>query len=318
MAIISDAHDLKKLKSDMDVVFGTFHSDSLPDDERYYKLDIAQLLQLPKKFRKEAVVLPTGRDVIEAAADHVTPQFRLIRVPRKTVDEKGTNQARKLKRFYEALLNYLERQATHSPYRTQVKNTSLYGLGVGKFLYDQGAMPKEPMREEFADETAYKEAREDWRQDKIDVMPFTLQIINPAEVVFDVWHETPQWVLQTSRRYVGEMQAVYPNWVNIHDRRLTDQVDVFEYWDKETRAVLIDDQPALKSDDDSGVLHHSWGDHPYIFVESGFGIDDSEHRPEARFVGMLRYIRDVLRSESRNYSIADIVMKAGAWPIRIA
>lgn len=318
MAIISQASDLKKLKGDMDKVFGTFHGESLQDDERYYDLDIAHLLQLPKKFRREAVVLPTARDVIEAAADHVTPQFRLVRVPRKTLDDRGTEQARKLQRFYESLLNYLERQAVTSMYRDQVKNTALYGIGVGKFLFDQSAVLVEPQRSAFGDDAAYKEAREDWNQARIDVMPFALQIVNPAEILFDVWHDTPQWVLQVSKRYVGEIQKAYPSWTNTKERQLSDQVDVYEYWDAEFRAVLVDDSPALGTDNGTGVLRHGWGDHPYIIVASGFGIDDSEHRPEKKFVGMLRYIKDVIRSESRNYSIADIVMKAGAWPIRVA
>jgi hypothetical protein len=318
MPVIQNALDLKTLKADMDVVFGAYHNDSLPDDERYYNLDIGALLQLPRKFKKEAVVLPTARDVVESAADHVTPQFRLVEVPRKTIDSTGTEQARKLKRFYEAILTHFERRSVHSPYRAEVKGTALYGMGVGKLLYDQDAMPKEPERDSFDTDKAYKAAREEWRQEKIDVIPFTLQIINPKEVVFDIWHESPHWVLQTGRRFVGEMKKAYPNWPNGKERKFTDQVDMYEYWDETHRAVLIDDQSALKSEDDTGVLRHSWGDHPYIITESGFGIDDSEHRPESRFVGILRYIRDVLRSESRNYSIADIIMKAGAWPVRVA
>lgn len=318
MPMIVEAAELKKLKADMDVLFADYHGTAIPTDERYYNLDISHLLNLPRKFRRDAVVLPTGRDAIEAAVDHVTPQFRRVLVPRRTVDDKGTQQAQAIQAFYEALLTYLERQGIVSPYREMVKHLALYGLSIPRLDYNPSVWPIEPKRAQFEEEADFNAARDEWRHAKSERMPFSLQLVNPREVVFDMWHDPPQWVLQVSKRFVGDVVAAFPNWPNIRSRRMSDQVDVFEFYDNKVRSLLIDDAPALKSKDGSGVLRHKLGTHPYIIGSSGFGIDDSEHKPEKRFVGLLRYVTGVLLSESRNYSIADIVMKAGAWPVRTA
>ncbi len=317
MAIIEDLEDLKKLHIDMK----SFYSDLIPQmerDEDYYDLDFKDLLNLPKQFKKDAVVLPTAREVVDTATDHITPTHRRITVPRRVANASGTEQARKLKRFYESLLTYLERQPTSSPYRAAVKSLGIYGLGIMKLTFDQRKWPGEPERRQFDSDEEFQEARTEWREARSLLMPFTLRVLNPVEVLFDPFHDPAEWVIETTHKHVSQIKSDYPNWPNANSRGNLEKLDVIEFWDDKERAVMVDGQSALKSKDGTGILHHKWGVHPYIIGDSGLGVDDSEHDPAKRYVGILRYIRGILLAESRSFSIADIVLKAGAWPVRIA
>jgi len=91
----------------------------------------------------------------------------------------------------------------------------------------------------------------------------------------------------------------------------TNTVEYVSYFDKYYRCDLVDDLPVLKVR--GGVAKHNYGFIPYVLIESGLGNLGRDAEPEKRYVGMLRYINDVLVSESRNYSVSDVVFKREAW-----
>ncbi|KKM08470.1 hypothetical protein LCGC14_1724110, partial [marine sediment metagenome] len=304
---ISSFAELKDLKNDMVSHYGPLHRAML-DDEKFHDLDVGHLLDLPSKFKDQAVVLPTAREVVETAVDHISPSNRRIDVPRRAGTKPALEQAKLLRRFYSALLTFLEAGPPVSPYREITKHLSVWGISVAKFIYDENKWRDEPPK------GASSEDRENWRNFQATMMPFTLQILHPSELLFDPWHDPPEWGLQVSKKMVGEIKSAYPRWENTRSLRLTTKVDVFEFWSDTQRSVMIDNKPGLSGE----VINHNWGTHPFIVGSSGLGIDGSDHDPKKRFVGMLRYLQGILLSESRNYSIADIVMKNGAWPVRVA
>jgi hypothetical protein len=53
---------------------------------------------------------------------------------------------------------------------------------------------------------------------------------------------------------------------------------------------------------------------PYVFIDSGLGNISYDNDPAKRYVGLLRYIYDLLISESRDYSISDIVLARNSFP----
>ncbi len=304
--VLSNFQEVKDLKSEMVSFYGDLHRDML-EDEKFHDLDVEHLLNLPQKFSNQGIVLPTAREVIETAVDHISPTNRRIEVPRRSGTKAAAEQAKLLRRFYAALLTFLEAGPPVSPYREITKHLSLWGISTVKFVYDKNKWKDEPPSSD-------KEARENWRNFQATVMPFTLQVLHPSEVLFDPWHDPPEWAIQVSKKYVGEIASTYPEWKNTQNLKRTTKVDVFEFWSDTQRSVLIQNRPGLSNE----VIDHGWGTHPYIIGSSGLGIDGSEHKPEKRFVGLLRFLKGILLSESRNYSIADIVMKTGAWPVRVA
>ena len=311
MPIINNLTELKSLHSTMSGFFSKMHK-AFDLDEDYYDLDFAHALRLPPQFIDDAVVLPTAREVVDTAADHITPEFRRIEVPRRAATPSGTEQARKLQRFYEALLNWLDTQGPISPFREAAKHLPNYGELVGLFLPDIHRIGKEPtQKNEGESDEEFSDRKSEWSDLRKINMPFSLTIVNPTEVLFDPFHDPPLWVMRDTKRFVYDIQRTYPEWANIHRRPNTSQVQVIEYWDDEVRSVMIDGESAFGAD----IMDNDLGTIPYIVLGSGLGIDDSEHRPEARYVGLLRFLRKILESESRNYSMQDVVIKVGAWPI---
>ena len=314
MPVIQNLDDLKKLRTVMDGKFSRLHLDQ-EQDERFYNLDFADDLHLPKQFTDDAVVLPTAREVVDNATDHITPLIRRIEVPRRNTEESGTKQAIKLKRFYEALLNWIERQSPISPFREAAKQLPAYGTLIGKFIHDETILGNEPEQLPDESEEDLKARRKEWNELRKLDMPYSLTIRNPINVTFDPFNDPPMWVMEITEKFVYEVERIYPKWPNAKNVRAHRTVEVIEYWEDEQRSVMINRESAFGEAD---LVPNEAGFHPYIIIGSGLGIDDSGNNLNRRYVSILRYIKSVLMSESRNYSMQDIVIKAGAWPIRIA
>lgn len=316
MTIISDHEELLKLKKEMEDEIYHDLFEEFEIDDKFYSLDFRDELNLPEKFRSDAVILPTTREVVGAAVNHVNPVFRRITVPRRSANPKATQQAQKLKKYYSALLNWFEKQPSTSPFRDANIFLNVYGKAEFKILWDAAKRPDKPKREQFDDDEEYEEALADWEMANAENMPYTLLVPHPSTVMPDPWNDPPQWAIEHNDMRVGQVKALYPNWANESGKKLSDMVEVIEYWDKDARSVIADKQPALKTRDGSGLVRHKWRIHPYICGASGLGYDDKDRNPEKRYVGLIRYIRGVITSESRAYSISDIVMKSEAWPVR--
>lgn len=309
--------ELKDLKTATATHYSKLHEE-FKHDESYYDLNFKDALRLPKNVSAEGVVLPTAREVVDTAVDHVAPGFRRINVPKRSDTPTATEQAHKLKRFYEALLTNFENIGPTNPYRDSDKHLGIYGLSIYKLQFDPLKWPKEPVRAKFKSDAEFAEAHEEWKFSRAEQIPFRLEVLNPIHVLFDPYSDDPQWVIEVGKKHVCQVREDFPHWPNDNNRKDYDQVEVLEWWNNKERAVIADGQAALKSRDGSGIVKHKQRVHPYIIGSSGYGYIDSENKPEKRYVGFLRHIRAMLEAESRNYSIMDIVLKAGAWPIRVA
>ncbi len=314
MGVLQNFDDLKSLKVTARGWFTDYWKE-IKEDEAMYDLDFKEDLNIPEKFKADAIVLPTAREVIDNAVDHVSPKFRRITVPRESQTENAVDRQQKLRKFYEALLNYLEAQATPSPFRDGTKHLATYGMEVDKLVFDRRKWPKKVTKQKRGESDESFEFRKQVVKNTRDMhMPFTHWVVNPMEIVFDKFNQSPQWVIESKQMFAGDAQQIYPDWTNPNNRKSTELVDVDEYWDFENRAVAVDETSALRNP----LTAHGWGTHPYSINSSGLGIDDSDHRIEKKYVSIIRFIKDILKSESRNYSIMDIVLKQEGWPIRIA
>ena len=117
------------------------------------------------------------------------------------------------------------------------------------------------------------------------------------------------YTIEYHQRAVFDMEKMYPSWKNTKHRSITETVDYVSYWDNEFRCDLVDGQAVLKG----GVVKHNYGFTPYTPIESGLGNLGIDALPEQRYVGINRYAQDLLVSESRNYSVADVILKRDAW-----
>jgi hypothetical protein len=311
MPVIETIDDLLKLKVQMETLFTDLHKE-IRTDEDYYDLDFKKDLQLPEEYAEEGVVLPTARSNVDLAVDHVDVTHRRVEVPARDSSTKAQSDARQKQRFYESLLNFVEGEHDQSPFRQGVKRLGEIGVETWKFMPIVGrGRPKKTASE--SDE-AYAERLEQWKIEHASTMPFRLIPVHPSEMFFDPWNPSPKWAIHAKKMLVGEVEELYPDWENRKGKKLWQEVDVVEWWDATHRAVAVNGENALPGE----VARHRWGTHPWIIGASGYGVEDSEHRLERKYVSINRYLRDVLHSESRNYSVNDVVLKQQAWPVRVA
>lgn len=297
MSVVTTVAEVKELAAEMKSHYSNLHKE-FTTDELWYALSKTIDIGLPTEYKAQAVLLPTARSIVDTAVDHISPQFRDIKVPRKTPTTTGVEQAQNQSRFYGASLTWLEHQAPSSPFRMANKQLAMYGMSVTKTIYvEKWDVPKSQDEEDQLIRSEY--------------MPFRHEVLHPSEVFPDPWNPEAEWNFQINRKQVGHLKAVYGNAFKTN-KKLTHFVEVIEWWDKKTRVVLADGEPIID------LIDHQWGDHPYIIGDAGLGFISLDRKPEDRYMGYLRYLREVLKSESRNYSITDIVLKASGWPIRTA
>lgn len=311
---LKDKDEVLRFINDMDSYYTQLEKD-IDTDEDYYTLRIKQWLDLPDEYVDEGTVLPTARSVVDTATDHIAPQFRDIIVPKRRDTRPAIEQARKIRLFYEALLNYFERGASVSPFRDAAKHLALHGMMVFKIQYDRRRRPNTPTQGEFEENADFKERMEDWDLKRTYTMPLILNVVHPHDVIVDPFNDPPEWVAERGQIMVGQAENDFPAYKNTLRSGRTALVEKIEIHDDQHRAVYINGESALGKSG-NGIVKTIAGIHPYVVVASGLGHKSVKYKAEYKYVGLLRFIKRVLLSESRQYSIADIVMKHGAWPQR--
>lgn len=281
-------------------------------DQKYYELDFYDLLNLPEGFEAEGIVLPSGRDFVDSCVDNTSlknVKVFLNKFGTKAIQEKSFEMLRK---FYLGLLHITEVENTVSPWQMSKKHFWLHGLSVIKHVWDADRWLDKPERKEDEPENDYAERIDEWRSMHHQSIPIVIKALNPCWVMPDPFEEGGQFVFETQERLVYNVKNKYPGWSNPEGKKLGDKVKHISFWTDTYRCELYDNEPVLRVK--SGVAKHNYGFVPYTFIESGLGNISFDNDPAMRYVGVLRYVRESLVSESRNYSMSDIVLKHTAMP----
>lgn len=252
------------------------------EDQKYYELDFAEKLTIPTQFADDGIVLPTARDMVDAFVDHIDIANARVYVPRKGASKEALAEAEEMEKFYTGLVYMTNVESDISPWRVVAKHYALHGVGIFKTVYDKDRQKREG-----------------------GSLPIVIQAVNPRCVMPDPSYGGGLFVFEKHKKIVLDVSKKWPKWNNPKDRGSGDEVDYISYWDKDFRCDLIDGEPILKG----GVVKHSYGFIPYVFIDSGLGNLSYDAKPEMRYVGILRYMTDILISESLNYSLNDILMK---------
>ncbi len=282
---------------------------ALVQDEEFYELEFANRLGIPKQYRGEAVVLTTARDMVDAFVDHIDLANARVFVNKKGITQKADDVAENERRFYLGLLHETNIGSSISPWRVGGKHYANHGLSVMKTIWEADNWLDKPAKLEDESDEHYAERIEKWAEGHPVSLPILIQAINPHNVMLDPAYSGRLYTIEYHQRAVFDMEKMYPRWKNTKKRSINENVDYISYWDNEFRCDLIDGQAILKG----GVVKHNYGFTPYTPIESGLGNLGIDALPEQRYVGINRYAQDLLVSESRNYSVADVILKRDAW-----
>lgn len=280
-------------------------------DEQFYELDFKGELKIPDDFADEGIVLPTARDMVDAFVDHIDISNAKIFVNRKGTHTMPSEEAEMMRKYYLGVNYAINLYSDIAPGRVAAKHYALHGLSVVKTIWDADKWATKPMRDVGESDEAYKVRIEEWQGQTESVFPIVVQAVNPRCVFPDPSYVGRRFVIERHKKMCIDVLGRYPHWSNPRGKNPADDVEFISYWDGTYRCDLFDNEPILKTR--SGMVEHGYGFLPYIFMESGLGNLSFEAKPEHRYVGLLRYMFDLLIAESRDFSIADVILAKTAW-----
>ncbi len=302
---ILNLYDDCKSRYDESGIYGQFD-----EDEKFYELDFKGKLILPTEFADEGIVLPTARDLVDTCCDNTDIFNVRVWTNKKGESQKSDEEANLLRKFGLGVLYRNNVEASIAPIRVGAKHYWLHGLTILKDVWDADKWMGKPERKESDSDNDYASRVDEWRSEHHDSIPIVIQGVNPRNVMLDPYYDGGMFVFETREELCFNVKQSFPNWGNPKNSKITDKVVHISFWTKDFRCELYDREPVLKG----GVVKHSYGFIPYVPIDTGLGNISSTNDLKKRYVGILRYIKDMLISESRDYSVGDIILKKTAFP----
>ena len=307
VAEILELYDDTKKKYDASGLYSTFDV-----DDKLYELDFKSELILPKEYEREGIVLPTARDIVDTCVDHTDIWNVRVWVNKKGESKKSEEEMNLLRKFGLGVLYRNNVESSIAPLRVGAKHYWLYGLSIIKTVWDADRWVDRPEQKQGESEEAYATRIDEWRAGHHDSIPIVIQAVHPRNVMLDPYYDGGMFVFEVREELCFDVKQVFPNWGNPESRKISERVEHISFWTKDWRCELYDREPVLKVA--GSVAKHSYGFIPYVPVDTGLGNLSHDNDPKKRYVGVLRYIKDLLFSESRDYSIGDVILKMQAYP----
>ena len=305
---------IKDLITRTETLYSPLHR-LLERDEKFHELNFKDELQMPVKFEDMATALPTSRDFVDTQVDNTDLANARVTAGAKSIGAHSPEDKEFLEKFGQAILYMNNVFSDISPWRVVGKHFWLHGLGVLQTAYSTDLWLPQPRKGEGEQEGEYKDRMEQWRQERGDMPPILLRPVNPRNVMPDPSLFGKQYVIESHLRALLDVTRRWPKWSNPKGRKGGEGDERAEYkiyWDTRYRYEEVDGEPIFPGR--TGIVAHNYGFLPYVFFESGLGNLSSDGDLAQRYVGILRYMFDVLLSQSRKYSMAEAILKLGAWP----
>lgn len=284
-------------------------------DDIYYELLFRDKLGLPEEYKEDGVVLPTARDIVDAGTNHISTVYARFFRPMRGMGPEAAEQAEMLRKFDTAMFYRTKMEAELSPWRTAGKHGCTYGMWCFETLFDPSKIPDEPEPEEGESDEDFKVKMDIYKGELYDALPIVIREVHPRNVYPD---PSGEFMIIEETKTIGQVRSEWPSWKAPVSAVLGSPVqDIVQvsYIDKKYRAIYVSGEPVLSAGDADGVLGHDYGFIPYVVGYSGLGNLSKSAKPELKAVGLLRYLRNLLRSESFAYSVYNIIIKAHSWPI---
>jgi hypothetical protein len=291
--------------------FGSLYA-AFDEDETYYELAFAGDLNLPTEYKDLAVVLPTARDTIDTFADYIGIDNARVRVNRRKDNKTDNANAEELRKFGQGMINMTNVLAALSPWRVAAKHYPMHGVSWMKDVINADLWPDKPTQKKGESGEACAERIAEWENVCEGTLPISITAVNPRCIMFDTGTMGQTWVIEHYKKPVEDVIRHWKKWKPQKGYDGGEEVLVIDYWDKDYRCVIVDGIAVLNTK--SGVAKHGYGFVPYVCFDAGLGNVTSDNDLSQRFVGLNRYIKDVLKSQSRDYSLQDIVISKNGMP----
>ena len=282
-------------------------------DEQFYNLDFKNRLHIPKNFKKDIVILPTARDVVDTGINHTNIFNARVFTNRKGTSEISKKSAEMLRKLGAGIIHGINVEARIAPAHVGAKHYWKHGLAVFKTIWDADRWVDKPGKKEGESEDGYAKRLDEWRAGQHLSLPIVIKAINPYHIMPDPYTGGDYYVIEWYKRKLYDVKRIWPDF---EDSREPDtMIETFSFWTDKYRAEFVitsDEGESIAGKSmlrlPGGIVEHKYGFNPYTLIESGLGDEDTENKPENRYVGLLRYMNDLLVSESANYTLHNILM----------
>ncbi|KKN74718.1 hypothetical protein LCGC14_0387600 [marine sediment metagenome] len=284
-------------------------------DEEFYNLEFKSRLNIPGEFKKDRVVLPTARDVVDTGVNHTNINNARVFTNKRNTSEIGKESAEMLRKLGLGIIHGINVEARIAPAHVGAKHYWKHGLAVFKTMWDADRWVDKPKQDDGEPENDYALRIEDWRAGQHLSLPITIKAINPYHIMPDPYTGGDYYVFEWYKRKLYDVKKIWPHFEDTKGREPDDMIETFSFFTDVYRAEFvitssdgepIVGEPLLRLP--GGIVKHKYGFNPYTLIESGLGDSDRENKPENRYVGLLRYMYDLLVSESMNYTLNNILM----------
>ena len=279
--------------------FRNFHQ-QCKEEEDYYFLR----KQVPVPDGSDPVRPATARAIIDVAADHVDVNNLSIDVP---IMLRSKARAERLQKYYQAIWANIKTPVK----RTAVKHSFIYGQAWLKQMFVPQEWNDSPRMDDYGvslengkimlvDEQGYKEATKDFLERRKLLFPFSVENVNPREMIWDDSRTGPKWVIRQVSATVRDMKQRFSNWTT---SRGPGEMSTFsEYWDDTWYGYFADGSFI------HGPFRHGYGFLPFVPVTPANTLDWDAGTPEDRYQGILKPVHNLLDSEARIISQIHAIM----------
>ncbi len=282
-------------------------------DEEFYNLKFKGRLNIPGEFARDRVVLPTARDVVDTGINHTNIFNARVFTNKKGTSEIGKKSAEMLRKLGLGIIHGINVESRIAPAHVGAKHYWKHGLAVFKTIWDADRWVDKP--EKKGSDEDYAKVLDEWRASQHLSLPIVIKAINPYHIMPDPYTGGDYYVIEWYKRKLYDVKRIWPHFEDKEGREPDDMIETFSFWTDKYRAEFV----ITSTGDESiageamlrlpgGVVAHKYGFNPYTLIESGLGDEDTENKPENRYVGLLRYMNDLLVSESMNFSLNNILM----------
>jgi len=325
------------LRWELDAFYRQWH-DQQREDEAFYnagsgitggiKIAVGQT-DTPDLF--DQVRLPTGKTIIDTAAEHASGNFPRLHVPRRRETEKAQEATTLMEKAGQGFWYRCIAEAPLNPLRAWAQIGGLRGAICASLFYNKEKWPELPSKPGDGASESEEENYEEAVASRKSSWPFELDWVDPLNVYPDPATEGKEFIIIAFNRMAHEVKRRWPNWDMKKPGtntvyKLTDYVDFISYWDKTYHAYIIGSMaastnpetasgtPLIKAYD--GVAPHGFGFMPYYFTSAGYGMPTG--LPEYRYQGLLTPIKDLLGAEMRSLTHTQAVIAQQAFPWLLA
>jgi len=304
--------DIIKIASQLENdVYGVIRNE-FATDEKVYELEFLEHLGLPKEFENDGIVLPVARDIVDVATDHTDISNARVWVNKKGITNADTEAEEMLRKLALGIIYRTNTESAISPWRVAAKHYWLHGVAFMKDVWAADMWPNKPIQKINEKDITYEARLKEWEMEVQITLPIIIQAINPYNAMPDPDPISNAFFIEKHKKLTFNIQKRFPKWSNPEGRSVEQDIEWLEYWDDTYKCFLADGEPVLTRG--KGVVEHGYGFVPYVEIDAGLGNIGMDSLIEQRWVGLLRYMQDILVSQSRNFSINNIVHKRGAFP----